>query len=81
MKIETTGWIIINIGHPRSGKKFIVDYTFSRLRKDAIKKFIHDSGEGWAYWKKEYNFRVARSTQSISVSQSEFINEISKTEK
>lgn len=62
-----TGWVVINIGHPRTGNKYIVNDTFSEKRTNAIKKFIEGSGNDWSYWKSKYNFRVVRADITISV--------------
>jgi hypothetical protein len=59
------GWVIINIGHPTTGNKFISYHTFSWTRKEAIAKFIKDSGSPWTYWRKKYNFRAVRAEQTI----------------
>lgn len=67
MKITQYGWIVINIGHPRTGNRYIVGETFSATRTKAIKNFICGSGNHWRYWRKKYNFRVVRANQTISV--------------
>ena len=67
MKKETTGWVVINVGHPRTGNKFVVSETFSNKRTDAVSKFIQGSGCNWRYWKTQYNFRVVRASNIISV--------------
>lgn len=66
MQKEQNGWVVINIGHPRTGTKYIVGETFSTYRKNAIKKFIDGSCNTWKYWKEKYNFRVVKSKQTIS---------------
>lgn len=63
----TPGWVVINIGHPRTGDKYIVTYTFSYKRSEAIKMFISGSGNDWNYWKKKFNFRVVRADTTVSV--------------
>lgn len=63
----TPGWVVINIGHPRTGNKYIVNDTFSIKRSEAIKKFISGSGSDWNYWKKKYNFRVVRADTTVAV--------------
>lgn len=63
----TPGWVVINIGHSRTGNKYIVNDTFSINRSESIKKFIAGSGNDWNYWKKKYNFRVVRSDTTIAV--------------
>lgn len=68
MEKLTTGWVVINIGHPRKGNKYIVNDTFSVNRSQAIKKFIDGSGHDWDYWKKKFNFRVVRADMTISIS-------------
>lgn len=67
MIIQTNGWVVINIGHPSTGGRYIVGETFSSKRTNAIKKFIDGSGNDWIYWKVKYNFRVVKSTQSVTV--------------
>lgn len=66
LKTTTTGWVIINIGHPRTGNKYIVASTFSRTRTGAIKEFCSESGTYWKYWKEKFNFRVVRAEQTIT---------------
>lgn len=66
MQKEQNGWVVINIGHPRTGNSFIVSDTFSRTRTLAIKNFVNGSGDSWEYWRKKYNFRVVKSKQTIS---------------
>lgn len=61
------GWVIINQGHPRTGNEFIVTETFSQTRKKAIGKFIEGSGSDWRYWRRKWNFRAVRSTQTVSI--------------
>lgn len=65
MRNDQNGWVVINIGHPRTGNRYIVPETFSLKRGDAIKHFINGSGNTWAYWRKKYNFRVVKSKQLI----------------
>lgn len=67
MKKETNGWIVINIGHPTTGSKYIVTSTFAYKRREAIKSFIEGSGSSWEYWSKEYNFRCVRATQLVTI--------------
>lgn len=71
MKSERKGWVVINIGHPSSGKKYIVNSTFSETRAEAIAEFTEGSGSNWRYWRERYNFRVVKSTQAISVNPNE----------
>lgn len=63
---EQIGWVVINIGHPRTGKSFIVGDTFFYTRKGAVKKFVDGSGSDWAYWKSKFNYRVEKSKQTIT---------------
>jgi hypothetical protein len=67
MQITKKGWVVINIGHPLTGNKYIVDETFSPTRSKAIKLFINDSGVGWHHWRKKYNFRVVRAEHTVSI--------------
>lgn len=67
MESILTGWVVINIKHPVSGKKFMVESTFATTRKKAIEKFIHGSNESWVYWKRKYNYRVVRADMTVSV--------------
>lgn len=62
------GWVVINIGHPMTGNKYIVGETFSKTRTKAISKFISGSNSTWLYWKTNYNFRVVRSEQTVTAS-------------
>lgn len=60
------GWVVINTGHPRTGKSYVVSDTFSYLRMDAIKRFCDGSGSDWKYWREKFNFRCVRATQRIT---------------
>lgn len=44
IKNLTNGWVIVNIGHPKTYKQFIVDNPFERTRAKAIKEFIQGFG-------------------------------------
>lgn len=66
MENITKGWVVINIGHPSTGTKYMVSSTFATTRAASIKLFISGYGESWKYWKAKYNFRVVRSTQCIT---------------
>lgn len=72
MKKTITGWVVINIGHPRTEGKFINGWSFSSIRKECIAKFVANTGYKWEYWRKKYNFRCVRATQMVYVSDSEF---------
>lgn len=65
MEHISDGWVIVNIGHPRTGNKYVCADTFSRTRTEAIKKFVDGSGSNWNYWKNRYNFRAVRATSTI----------------
>ncbi len=67
MQITQNGWVVINIGHPRTGNSYIVGETFSATRTGAVKHFVSGSGNTWRYWRKKYNFRVVRSKQTVFV--------------
>lgn len=67
MQDKQTGWVVINIGHPRTGGKYIVASTFSRTRREAISNFTNGTNEGWRYWKQKYNFRVVKASQVVGV--------------
>lgn len=67
MKSVRNGWVIINIGHPVTGKSYVCEGTFSYQRKTAIKDFISNSSKSWRYWRNIYNFRVVRCTQTTTV--------------
>lgn len=67
MKIDQTGWVIINIGHPKTGEEYIVYHTFFYTRKGSISGFIEDTGHTWEYWKRKYNFRAVRATIKVTV--------------
>lgn len=66
MQIIELGWVIINIGHPRTGKSYIVSETFSATKTKAIKEFVSGKGQTWRFWREKYKFRVVRSRQTIS---------------
>ena len=65
MKLENEGWVVVNIGHPRTGGKYIVSGTFERTRSGSIKLFVAGSGNDWKYWKKKFNFRVVKAKQCV----------------
>lgn len=67
LKHEAKGWVVINIGHPRTGNMFVVDSTFSYTRTSAIKKFIEGSGNDWRYWKRNFNFRVSKASMIVTI--------------
>ncbi len=65
MKLKNEGWVVVNIGHPRTGSKYIVPGTFERTRSGYIKSFVAGSGDAWKFWKKKYNFRVVKAKQCV----------------
>lgn len=68
MTDTTNGWVVVNIGHPSSGTKYICASTFDYTRKAAIKSFVEGSGNSWRYWRDKYNFRVVRAKSTIEAS-------------
>lgn len=70
MEGTKSGWVVINIGHPRTGKKYVDVETFRRTRAAAIKAFCGTS-DWWSFWRRYYNFRVVRASCLIKVSLSE----------
>lgn len=66
MKHNSPGWVIINIGHPATGSKYVVPETFSHKRSDAVKRFVAGSDNTWEYWRKKFNFRVVRADIQIT---------------
>lgn len=58
-------WVVLNHCHPNSGKASIVWETQSWRKRDAIAKFIKDSGSPWKYWRTKFNFRCERVTVTI----------------
>lgn len=69
MKDEWNGWVVINIGHPSNGRKYIVNDSFSYTRKGAVKKFIEGTSTSWTYWRRKWNFRVVRAISSITTTE------------
>lgn len=67
MESNTFGWVIINIGHPRTGSQYVNSSTFRRTRKEAIKDFISGSASDWRYWYRKYNFRCVKAESTIKV--------------
>ena len=65
MTITENGWVIINIGHPTTGKSYIVSNSFQYLRREAIRQFCAGTNSPWKYWRKEYNFRCVKAIQTI----------------
>lgn len=65
MLTSQKGWVVVNIGHPRTGNSYIVAETFSATRTNAIKQFINGSDATWRYWRDKWNFRVVRSKQTV----------------
>jgi len=61
------GWVIINIGHPNNGEKYIVNFSFAYTKNGCIKEFINGSGHTWEYWRRKYNFRCVRAIMTIKV--------------
>lgn len=68
MTSARNGWVIINIGHPRTGNEFIVNDTFAFTRRAAVKNFVAGSGGTWLYWRNKFNYRVVRANQTIIIS-------------
>ena len=67
MHLTKKGWVVINIGHMRTGSAYIVTDTFHPTRTASVKSFMKHSAGNWSYWRKKFNFRVVRSTQIILV--------------
>jgi 3'-phosphoadenosine 5'-phosphosulfate sulfotransferase (PAPS reductase)/FAD synthetase len=66
LKETNTGWVVINIGHPYSGSKYILSESFAFTKKGCIKDFIKDTGQTWKYWRDKYNFRCVRAEMKIN---------------
>lgn len=64
---EDRGWVIVCIDHPMTNKSFVVLNSFRYTRRQAIKDF-NDSVVSWEYWKRKYNYRCVRATQTVVVS-------------
>lgn len=60
------GWVVVNIGHPNTGSKYIVRESFAFTKNGSIKAFIKGSGESWGYWRRKYNFRCVRASMNIT---------------
>lgn len=67
MKCETKGWVVINIGHPITGSKYIVDSTFRRTRKESISELCKDTNKSWEFWKRQFHFRAVKATHTVQV--------------
>lgn len=61
------GWAIVSINHPRTNSSYIVPYSFRERKREAIRDFIEGSGNSWKYWKKHFNFRAVRATETIAI--------------
>jgi hypothetical protein len=61
-----TGWVIINIGHPRTGNKFMNLSSFRFTKRECIANFIATSGNPWKYWHRKFNFRYVRANSTIT---------------
>ncbi len=59
------GWVIINIGHPKTGRQFIVHRTFALTRKEAIEIFSDGHSRKWAYFRRNLNYRAVKAQQAI----------------
>jgi len=66
LSVTNVGWVVINIGHPANGQKFIDRESFAFTKNGCIKNFIKGSGETWEYWRRKYNFRCVRATMTIN---------------
>lgn len=67
MQTTSPGWVIVSINHPTTGSTYMVESTFSRTRKQAIKEFCDGSELDWQYWRKNYNFRCVKAVQTIKI--------------
>jgi len=65
MKLESKGWVIVNIGHPVSKRSYIIYDSFSYSRKGAIETFVNGSANNWAYWRRKWNFRAVKAEATI----------------
>lgn len=66
MEETEKGWVIVNMGHPATGKKYILNSTFQYTKRSCIRDFIKDSAYTWNYWKSKYNFRCVRAGKTIA---------------
>lgn len=66
-KSVESGWVIVNIGHPVTGKKYILSNSFRWTKTLCIKEFIKYSKYSWRYWYCKYNFRAKRATKTIEI--------------
>lgn len=68
MKMEAAdaGWVIYNIGHPTTKRRYICSQSFRFTKRDCINDFVKGSGRDWNYWKNKYNFRAGRATLTIT---------------
>lgn len=65
MEDKIQGWVIINIGFPKSGKKYIVSDYFNHSKRICINEFAKGSAAGWRYWRNKFNYRCVRAEQTI----------------
>jgi len=64
---KTEGYVIINTGHPRTGREFVDNQSFNMYKGKCIEIFIKDSGRDWRYWYRKYNFRCVKATSIITL--------------
>ena len=67
MKTAENGYVIICEDHPVTGTSYIVHGSFQNYKHLAIAYFIKDTSHTWEYWKRKYNFRCVKATQSINL--------------
>lgn len=67
MKKEITGRVVATECHPNSQKPMIVEHSFSYSQKEAIERFMEDSGYTWYYWRKKFGFKAVKAKLTIEV--------------
>lgn len=67
MEFTEKGWIVLSENHPNSNETFIDNTSFDIYKRDSIRKFLHESGADWKYWRTKFNFKCVKCTQTIKI--------------
>ena len=67
MEETINGYVIYSECHPASNQNFLHSSTFRQYKKECISEFIKGTSKDWEYWKRNYNYRCVKATQTVKI--------------